>query len=239
VSHTTAIVVAAGSGTRLHAGAGSAATPKAFVHLAGEPLIVHVVRALGAAGRIDDVIVVAGAPDLVEASAVLRRAGLPTAAVCAGGATRAASVQAGLAVCPSVTDIVAVHDAARPLVTSELVDDTVAALEDPWSAVAPGLPVVDTLKLTEPSAQEVVRTVDRRGLWTVQTPQVFPRVVLERAHASDLGRDERTDDLALVEEAGGRVRVVPGDRRNFKITYPEDLVLAEALLAPTASAPTA
>lgn len=232
MSRTTAIVVAAGSGTRLRAGTGGRnGTPKGLALLAGEPLVVHVVRALCAASMIDDVIVVAGVSDLDQASAVLRRAGLTTTTMCAGGATRGDSVRAGLAACPLATRIVAVHDAARPLISPELVDATVAALAQPWSAVAPGLPVVDTLKLLEDATQRVVRTVDRRGLWAVQTPQVFPRDVLERAHQGLRGTAQPTDDLVLVEQAGGRVQVIPGDRRNFKITYPEDLAMAEALLA--------
>jgi 2-C-methyl-D-erythritol 4-phosphate cytidylyltransferase len=123
-----------------------------------------------------------------------------------------------------------VHDAARPLVSPALVDRTIAALVDPWAAVAPGLPVVDTLKVVDAARERVVSTADRRNLWAVQTPQVFAHATLTRVHARIVA-GEVTDDLVLVEAAGGRVRVIPGERRNFKVTYPEDLAMAEALLA--------
>jgi 2-C-methyl-D-erythritol 4-phosphate cytidylyltransferase len=225
VTRVAAIVVAAGSGERLGLG-----VPKGLVELAGAPLVVHAVRAVGGAASICDVVVVAGADHCEQVSAVLSAAGLDVAGVCAGGATRADSVSAGLAALGRDVEIVAVHDAARPLVTADLVDRCVAALVDPWAAAAPALPVVDTLKLVDPLREAVVRTVDRRHLWAVQTPQVFGRGTLEQAHAR-LAHAEVTDDLALVEEAGGRVRLIPGERRNFKITFPDDLVVAEALLA--------
>lgn len=220
------VVVAAGSGDRLGAG-----RPKALVPLAGEPVLLHAVRALRAARRVDAVVVVAGAERCDEVAALLAAAHLDVTAVCAGGLTRQDSVDRGLAACPPGSDVVAVHDAARPLVSPALVDATVLALVDPWAAVAPGLPVVDTLKLVDPAQSDrVVRTQDRRHLWAVQTPQVFALTTLQRVHARLRGTAV-TDDLGLVEAAGGRVRLIPGERTNFKITYPEDLVVAEALLA--------
>jgi 2-C-methyl-D-erythritol 4-phosphate cytidylyltransferase len=219
-SRTAAVVVAAGSGERLGAG------PKAFVDLCGEPLLVHAVRAF--AGLTDDVVVVVAPGDVDRAEALLDRAGLPVTAVCAGGATRQESVARGLDDCPPRTGTVAVHDAARPLVSRPLIRRTLGGLVEPWAAVAPGLPVVDTLKLVD--EERVIMTVDRRDLWAVQTPQAFDRAVLQRVHDRLDARDA-TDDLALVEAAGGRVRVVAGERRNFKITYPEDIAMAEALLA--------
>lgn len=219
---TTGIVVAAGSGERLGVG-----VPKGFVEFAGEPLLLRSLRVLAAA--CDDVVCVVGAEHLERASRIADAAGLGAVMVVAGGATRQDSVSAGLSACSPATRVVAVHDAARPLLTETLARRTIAALEPPWDAVAPGLPLVDTVKLVHQG--KVLRTVDRRGMWGVQTPQVFPRAVLERVHArvaSDA--DAATDDLALVERAGGRVRLVGGDRRNFKITYAEDLRVAEALV---------
>lgn len=215
--------MAAGTGERLGRG-----VPKAFVELAGEPLLVHAARALLAAASIDDVVVVTGAADCARAAELLEAAGLPAPAVCAGGGTRTDSVRLGLDACPPGTTVVAVHDAARPLVTPALVDRTVGALDEGWAAVAPGLPVVDTLKLVD-AAGGVLRTVDRAGLWAVQTPQVFARDTLAAAHAAPAAAV--TDDLALVEARGGRVRLVAGERRNLKVTYAEDLDLAGALLA--------
>ncbi|MBA2529762.1 MAG: 2-C-methyl-D-erythritol 4-phosphate cytidylyltransferase [Euzebyales bacterium] len=223
-----AIVVAAGSGERLAVG-----SPKALVALAGQPLLVHSLRALATCQTVTDVVVVLPPEaNFDRVAEQLRAAGVPPAALCPGGATRQESVSRGLECCPSGTQVVAVHDAARPLVSPRLIDRTVAALQPPWDAVAPGLPVTETLKLVDATRQGVLRTVDRRGLWTVQTPQVFGRITLERVHARvATAAEAATDDLSLVERAGGRVRLIEGERRNFKITYPEDLALAEALLA--------
>lgn len=221
---TSAVVVAAGSGERLGVG-----IPKGFVELAGEPLLLRCVRLLSRV--VDTVVCVVGGEHLERAERLLDAAGVTGVRLTAGGDTRQDSVSAGLSACPPAARVVAVHDAARPLVTEGLVQRTLAALQPPWDAVAPGLPLVDTVKAVDPQGK-VLRTVDRRGMWAVQTPQVFPRAVLERVHAriaSDA--DAATDDLALVERAGGRVRLVLGERRNLKITYPEDLAIAEALLS--------
>lgn len=219
------IIVAAGGGERL-----GARQPKAFVELHGIPLFVHAAVAMAASEAVTDVVVVVP-PGLVSAAERLLEQGQVRATVCEGGETRQDSVSRGLACAQHTAAAVAVHDAARPLVTPRLVERTVAALQDPWDAVAPALPVVDTLKLVEVPRLNVLRTVDRAHLWAVQTPQVFRRSTLERVHARVASAaDAATDDLALVERAGGRVRLVEGDRRNFKITYPEDLALAAALL---------
>ena len=214
---TTAIIVAAGAGERLGKG-----LAKAFVPLAGVPMVLHAVRAFSAASTIDHVVVVVPPGEHGDLGADI--------ITTVGGLTRQQSVANGLDACPPDTRVVAVHDAARPLVTAALVDRTVAALEPPWDAVAPGLPVVDTLKVVD-SRQAVLRTADRSSLWAVQTPQVATRATLERVHAR-IASDAQaaTDDLSLVERAGGRVRLVKGDRRNFKITHAEDLALAEHLL---------
>ena len=214
-----ALVVAAGEGRRLGLG------PKAFVALAGEPLLVHAARALAAC---DELVVVVGPAEVARATALLHAALGSNVVVCAGGAQRRDSVLAGLEAVREAA-VVAVHDAARPLVSPALVARTVAALVGSVRGVAPGLPVVDTLKLVDPHGR-VRRTVDRKGLWAVQTPQVFLRSTLAAVHAGrDLGGT--TDDLQLVEAAGGAVVVVPGERTNFKITHPEDLLLAEAVVA--------
>jgi 2-C-methyl-D-erythritol 4-phosphate cytidylyltransferase len=218
----TAILVAAGSGERLGAG------PKAFVVLAGQTLLVRAARALATTPAVGAVVAVVGADDLGRARAELDRVGLPGVACCAGGATRQESVRRGLEACPAGTAVVAVHDAARPLASPSLIGRTLAALEDPWAAVAPGLPVVDTLKLVDETRGRVIRTLERHGVWGVQTPQVF-RIETLRAVHTRVGGDA-TDDLALVEHAGGRVRLIEGERRNFKITYPDDLAIAEALV---------
>lgn len=242
------LIVAAGSGARF-----GGAAPKGFAILAGAPLLVHAVRAFANSAAISSVVLVVAPERVEEAVAAVDRAGLAVGAVVAGGATRGESVRRGLAACPADATVVAVHDAARPLVSGDLVARTVGALVEPWAAVAPGLPVVDTMKLVDAPAGvaseggPVLRTVDRAGVWVVQTPQVFAIATLRAAHdmrahdsraqhggqgQSDRpGEEHVTDDLMLVERSGGRVRLIEGQRRNFKITFPEDLVMAEALLA--------
>jgi 2-C-methyl-D-erythritol 4-phosphate cytidylyltransferase len=147
-------------------------------------------------------------------------------AVVAGGATRSASVRAGLAAVPAEVDVVVVHDAARPLAPVSLFEAVVAAVVGGADGAVPGVPVTDTIKRVEAGA--VVATLDRSALVTVQTPQAFAAGVLRAAHA--MGNDG-TDDAALVESAGGRVVVVHGDAVNTKLTTPHDLVLARAVVA--------
>lgn len=228
---TTAVLVAGGSGERLGAG-----VPKALVHLDGRPLLLHAALALARAETVTDTVVVVpenADEDLVaDVRRLLSDGGCADIVLARGGATRPQSVVRGLAAAPGDgDDIVAVHDAARPLVSPALIDRTVRSLVPPWDAVAPGLPVTDTVKQVEGGDAEVVRTVDRRPLWTVQTPQVFRRRVLEAAHArSGVLHERATDDLGMVEGAGGRVRLVAGERRNLKITVAEDLELAAAIV---------
>ena len=142
-------------------------------------------------------------------------------AVVTGGTSRAESVRAGLLACPDA-DIVVVHDAARPLATSDLFHAVVDAVSAGADAAIPGLAVTDTVKRVrkDDEATVVVETVPRGDLVTVQTPQAFRRDILESAHA---GSDDATDDAALVEALGGRVVVVAGEIDNIKITQPGDL----------------
>lgn len=231
VADVAAIVVAAGSGERL-----GAVRPKAFVELAGTPLLVHAVRACAASPRVGAVVAVVCAGELDEARALLAGAGLAGTGlagarhgtiVCAGGATRQESVRHGLAACPAGLELVAIHDAARPLLATALLDRVLAGLTGAWDAVAPAVPLADTVKRVE--GERVAETLDRATLRAVQTPQAFRREWIERAHAACAGQD-LPDDLAVAERAGGRVRLVPGEPRNLKVTYPDDLRVAAALL---------
>ena len=142
-----------------------------------------------------------------------------------GGHTRPGSVRRGLASVPADADVVVVHDAARPLASARLYASAVEAVLAGANGAICAVPVDDTLKRVEGST--VVHTIDRQGLWAVQTPQAFRPDVLRRAHE---GEPEATDDAALVEAIGGRVVVVPGEPGNLKLTRPEDLAVAEALL---------
>jgi 2-C-methyl-D-erythritol 4-phosphate cytidylyltransferase len=210
-----ALLVAAGRGERLGTGG-----PKAFVMVGGRPMLEWSIAALSAVDEVDRIVV--ALPPGVHAPA--GTIGVP------GGRQRSHSVRAALREAGE-TDVVIVHDAARPMVTPRIVQDCLDTLaaHDCDGAVA-AAPVTDTIK--ESRGDEVVRTLDRTALWAVQTPQAFTRVALERA----LDRDDAelaaaTDDASLVESSGGTVRLVPSPRENLKVTTPLDLRLAELLLA--------
>jgi 2-C-methyl-D-erythritol 4-phosphate cytidylyltransferase len=214
-----ALVVAAGRGERLGSGG-----PKAFVMLAGRPMLDWSLDALRAVAAIEHVVV--ALPAGVSAPA-------GTLGV-TGGEQRSHSVLAALRGAPPA-DVVLVHDAARPLVTPALADAVLAAVArgDCDGAIA-AAPVTDTIK--EAAGEDVVRTPDRGALWAVQTPQAFRREALERALDADpAALAAATDDAALVEAAGGTVRVVRAPRENLKVTTPLDLRVAELLLAERAA----
>ncbi|MDO8106630.1 2-C-methyl-D-erythritol 4-phosphate cytidylyltransferase [Isoptericola sp. b441] len=234
-----AVLVAAGSGTRL-----GRPMPKALVPLGGETILARAARALvcGCDARELSVLVVTAPPehvapftDLVEALHL----GVPTVVV-AGRATRQGSVAAALEALepfPAV-DLVLVHDAARPGVPPEVVDRVVRALRAGHGAVVPAVAVVDTVKRVgagDGDAEPVLETVPRLSLRAVQTPQGFDRALLERAHAAAArhAHDEAvaaSDDAGLVEMLDEQVWVVAGDERSAKITTPRDLTVAELLL---------
>jgi 2-C-methyl-D-erythritol 4-phosphate cytidylyltransferase len=210
-----ALLVAAGRGERLGTGG-----PKAFVMLGGRPMLQWSIEALSAVDEVDRIVV--ALPPGVPAPA--GTVGVP------GGAARSQSVRAALHAAGH-SDVVVVHDAARPLVTPELVRDCLAALADhECDGAIAAAPVTDTIK--ESRGQEVVRTLDRSRLWAIQTPQVFTRAALERAlDCADEDLAAATDDASLVESGGGTVRLVPAPRDNMKVTTPLDLRVAELLLA--------
>jgi 2-C-methyl-D-erythritol 4-phosphate cytidylyltransferase len=205
---TWAIVVAAGDGARFGAA-------KQFATLGGVSVVDRSVTV--ARDACDGVVVV-----LPSDAAWMAPDGVLLAV---GGATRSDSVRAGLAAVPADVDVVIVHDAARPLASRQLFDRVIRAVAEGADGAVPGLAVSDTLKRVRDD--RVVETVARDGLVAVQTPQGFRADVLRAAHR--VGAVD-TDDAALVEADGGTVVVVEGERRNLKLTLPDDLVLAEALL---------
>lgn len=222
--HAVAIVAAAGSGSRLGAERGGRALPKALVPLAGRPLVCWAVEGL-LAGGVAEVVVVVPAAQRADFEAVLP----PHVAVVAGGASRTASVRAGLAAAGAAATAVLVHDAARPLTPPAVIARVLDALAAGSPAVVPVLPVVDTTVLVDDDGR-VVEAVPRAQLRRVQTPQGFDRAVLEAAYAA-LGADaDLTDDATVVRRADVVVATVPGDERSAKVTVPHDLVLAELTL---------
>ena len=215
----SAVVVAAGSGSR----AGGA---KQWRSLAGRPVVRWPVEALLAAGA-DDVVVVIPADAEAELASAL--GGLPGWRSVTGGATRAASVRAGLAALACGPDQpVLIHDAARPLLSAEVIARLLAALDGADGAL-PGLTVADSLRKSEGGL--VGDSVPRDGLVRAQTPQAFRRATVEAAHAAWTGSEPPTDEAEAVRAAGGRVVVAAGDPRLMKLTYPEDFAMAEALIA--------
>jgi 2-C-methyl-D-erythritol 4-phosphate cytidylyltransferase len=225
LTSTAAIVVAAGSGERLGAG-----VPKAFVALAGRPMVAWSLDAIAAAGVPRAIVAVPPGHGAAAEEALAGAAGdFPLGfALVEGGATRSASVRNALAAAGDV-DAVAVHDAARPLAGAELFTATLAALAGADAAIAAAR-VTDTVKEAGPDGL-VVRTHDRSRLWAIQTPQAFRADVLRRAlDVPDDVLARATDDAWLVERAGGRVCVVESSPANFKVTTPHDLTIAESLL---------
>ena len=228
---TTAILTAAGSGSRL-----GHALPKALVPLAGVPLVVHAARRLAGSGAVDAIVVTVPAALAAEFQAVLDRAelGVPVT-LAVGGATRQASVAAALAHLASDVDVVLVHDAARALAPSSLVARVAAAVRSGHRAVVPGEIVTDTIVQVD-DRDQVVANPDRTVLRTVQTPQGFDRTLLVRAHdaGAHLAGDESvaaTDDASLVAALGEPVAVVAGHPDAVKITTPRDLAAAGLMLA--------
>jgi 2-C-methyl-D-erythritol 4-phosphate cytidylyltransferase len=219
--HVAAVVVAAGRGERF----GLAA--KALVPLAGRPMLAWTLDALDAAATVDDIVVVAGAHTREQIEALLATGtwAKPTVVV-TGGARRQDSVAAGVAVVRADADVVLVHDAARPLATAAQFDACAARAAAAGAAIL-AAPVCDTLKRVE--GDLIAATVSREALWGAQTPQGFQRTALVEALTSSADRTV-TDEAALFEARGWPVAIVPGDRANLKVTFPEDLALAEVLL---------
>lgn len=225
------VVVAAGSGSRL-----GADVPKAFVQLRGRTLLDHTVATVLCLSRVRAVVVVVPRshrhPESWMPPAPLW-VGEPRVRIIAGGAERTDSVRAGLAELGPNCRIVLVHDAARALTPLSVFDRVMAAVREGDAGAVPGLPVVDTIKSVDLDGF-ITGTPDREGLRAVQTPQAFRAEVLRAAY--DTG-GAATDDAALVELCGHRVRVVPGDPRAFKITTAQDLERARQLADTGLSAP--
>jgi 2-C-methyl-D-erythritol 4-phosphate cytidylyltransferase len=220
-----AVLAAAGRGERLEA-----ERPKAFAQLRGRPLLAESLERLEASGWIESIVVVAppGWEEPVILLAEELGCGKVVASV-AGGETRADSVRIGIGEVAADAAVIVVHDAARPLVSDELVERVVTPLSQGWDGAVPGLAVVDTVKRVGPDGA-IVETVPRGDLVVVQTPQAFVADVLRRALASE-SASAATDCASLVEAQGGRVQVVDGDPRLLKVTSPEDLALVESWLA--------
>ena len=219
-----AIIPAAGSGTRMGLN-----HPKQYHRLAGVPILIHTIRAFVATSSINRIIVVVPQDFIAETRQLLTAYNLTSEAiiVTAGGKRRQDSVLAGLEWLTDTTDIVLVHDGARPLVTPDLIQRCLEAAWQHGAAIA-AIPVKDTLKRSLPD-QTIAATLDRQGLWQAQTPQAARFSLLKQAYAAFNDQDV-TDEAALLELAGIAVTLIEGSETNIKITRPLDLILAEKIM---------
>jgi 2-C-methyl-D-erythritol 4-phosphate cytidylyltransferase len=218
-------VVAAGRGTRV-----GGELPKQYLSLDGVPILLRSIRPFASHPDVAQVVVVLAPAEAQSPPAFLSELMGETLAVAAGGRERSDSVAAGLRALRAGCQIVLVHDGARPFVDRGVIDAVIAHARAGEGAVA-AVPVSDTIKEAVAADPTLIgRTVPRAGLWRAQTPQGFPRRLLEQAYAqAGPGASGATDDASLVEDYGGTVRLVPDSPRNMKITTRDDLAVAEAL----------
>jgi 2-C-methyl-D-erythritol 4-phosphate cytidylyltransferase len=224
---TWAVLVAAGRGERL-----GGDRPKAFAPLRGRALLAESLERLEASDWIDAIVVVA--PEGWEEPSILVAEELgcgKVTATIAGGSSRAASVRLGVAETDRDAAALVVHDAARPLLLADVLERVLTALGAGWDGAVPGLPLTDTVKRVRET--QVVETLPRSELVAVQTPQAFAAAALRPALEGEIS--DASDCASLVEAAGGRVTVVPGDERLLKVTTPADLALVESWLEAGAS----
>jgi len=214
-----AIIVAAGSSRRMGGG------DKVFALLGGKPVLCRVIDAFQQCDSIDQIVVVVSKENLEKCrQLVAEEAWSKVIEVCAGGRRRQDSVAAGLSHL-SQCQWVVIHDGARPLLTADLIELGLEVAGETGAAVA-AVPVTDTIKMAGDD-QLVQRTLPRRNLWAVQTPQVFRFDIITEAY--ERAKGEVTDDASLVEQLGYKVRLYMGSYNNIKVTTPDDLALAEVL----------
>lgn len=224
MTKASALIPAAGRGERFGSGRN-----KVFFEIAGKPILAHTLDVFERCGAIEEIVIVTGEDDIEAVGDIVDRFGFgKVSAVVPGGEQRQDSVRSGL---KHITgDVVAIHDAARPLVTCEIVEASVAEAERSGACIA-AVPVIDTIKSA--SQDRVIEsTVDRSNLYAVQTPQTFRteliRRAYERAYADEV---YATDDAALVERIGEAVTIIPGSYDNIKLTTPADIAVAECRLS--------
>jgi 2-C-methyl-D-erythritol 4-phosphate cytidylyltransferase len=220
----TAIIVAAGTSQRM-------GFDKLFALLGDKPVVAHTIEAFERTDSVQEIVVVARAERVPEFEDLIRQSGFTKVRrVVSGGEQRQDSVSAGLSVVGADATFVAVHDAARPLVTPEQIDRVLARARE-HGAASLAAPVTDTVKRAN-EGHFVTDAIPRQNLYAMQTPQIFARALLARAYAA-IAADKVvvTDEVSAVEHVGGKVVLVPNDEWNVKITYPRDLLLAHAVLA--------
>lgn len=222
--YCTMIVAAAGSSARMGGG------DKLLMPLCGKPVLMHTLIAIDGAELVDEIVVATREEKLLEVADICAHGGIhKPVKIVKGGETRTASVLAAAMECDPKTELIAVHDGARPLILPEEIDALVAMGAKTY-AVAPAVPVNDTIKVADESGL-VKSTPERKSLYAVQTPQVFQADILKAALQAALNSDVApTDDCAAVERIGKEVYLTDGNRENLKITTPIDLAMAEMIL---------
>ena len=221
----TAIIAAAGQGKRMGRGIN-----KVFIPLSHCPVLVHSARKLSQCPEIGNLVIVTGPDEVADVKELLHNfKELKPWQVVAGGSERQYSIANALGVIDDSVDIIAVHDGARPLIDTEIISSAIAAARE-FRAAGVAVPVKDTIKTVDAEGY-IIGTPDRQTLWAIQTPQVFEANLLRRAY-DEAARDRflGTDDAGLVERLGVKVKIVTGSYKNLKITTPEDLYMAQALI---------
>lgn len=221
-----AIIVAAGSGTRM-------GRPKQFLPLFGQPVVQWSIDAFLGMPEIKQLVLVTSPEDLKKYGESLRG---DRVILVEGGATRMESLRKGFAKIGPDVELVAVHDGARPLITAKIVRETLEAAQRHGASVA-AVPAKDTLKRVEDEDLWVIDTPERSNYWQAQTPQSYRREILEKALANTASSEDMTDESQLVERLGQKVKIVPSTYENIKITTPDDLVVASAMLSARAGTP--
>ncbi|HOX53929.1 MAG: 2-C-methyl-D-erythritol 4-phosphate cytidylyltransferase [Candidatus Omnitrophica bacterium] len=219
-----AVVPAAGKGVRL-----KQRVPKPLVLLDNYSILVHTLRALSRSGLIENIVLVVDKNYLNRFKAQVKRFNLKKIKkIVAGGQHRFDSVRNGILSADSDADLILIHDGVRPFISQKIIKDSICAAKKIGASVV-AVPVKSTIKEINPSSLLVKRTLDRNVLWEIQTPQVFKKDIILKAYKSNKYR-LAFDDTSLIEKIGKNVRIVPGSYENIKITTPEDLLFAKALL---------
>lgn len=223
---TYVIIPAAGAGTRF-----GSDVPKPLLLLKGKEVLVYSLEVFDRCDLVEGVVVVAPPERVAEFDRVIKKYPFKKSIqIAAGGQSRYESVNNGLKLLNPNIDFVLIHDGARPLVSLKVIEEAIKTCYAA-QAVVVGVPLKPTIKRIDPKAKVIDTTLDRTILWEAQTPQVFAYELLTQAHRQGAGLDvEITDDAFLVERYGAKIKMIEGEYRNVKITTPEDLKIAEALL---------
>jgi 2-C-methyl-D-erythritol 4-phosphate cytidylyltransferase len=223
---TQAIVVAAGKGVRLGSN-----ISKSLIEISGVPIIIRTLRSISKSDFISSIILVCRKEDLQAIIKIIISFKInKLKAVVIGGKERTDSVRSGLSCLDKDTDLVLIHDGARPFIDKNIIDVSIKCACR-YGACTTGVAVKPTIKVVKKDKNIlfVDKTIDRANVWEIQTPQVFKKDIIQDAYKK-ANRFKATDDAALIEMAGYRVALCPGSYFNIKITTPEDLIFAEAIL---------